>query len=91
MFLLYTGYYTGSIYNDGALKKYFIGESRRDDTVVAIKTHGPFHHRKEDYERVVVLLRNPRDSLLSEFHRKHSEGGNRHVGRAPASAFEKGK
>lgn len=85
-----TGYYTGSTYNDDALKKYLKGESRKDDSVVVIKTHQPFFRGEADFERAVVLLRNPRDSLLSEFHRQHSRGTS-HAGRAPASAFEKGK
>ena len=34
------GIHTGSVYHDGALRKRFNGEGRRDTSVIGIKTHG---------------------------------------------------
>ena len=33
------GYYTGSVYGDGSLRKIFSAEGRKDSKVLAIKIH----------------------------------------------------
>ena len=33
------GYYTGSVYGDGSLRKIFPAEGRKDNTVLVIKIH----------------------------------------------------
>jgi len=75
-----TGIYTGSIYNDlSLLEKGFTGEYHRDGSVIAIKTHvGPFNNKNHvNFERAVVIYRDPQHSILAEANRRHSQS---HVG-----------
>merc|ERR1719362_1825564 len=85
-----SGYATGCIYNDGALKKGdFPGEGLVDKRVIAIKTHRASDETRPDlpkkYDRVVLLIRNPMDTMLAEFNRRKSE--HNHTGIAPLSEF----
>ena len=77
-----TGICTGSVYCDGALRSGgFVGESIRDGSVIAIKTHMPgIHWRNKSqvqcnergnacYGSAIFLIRNPFDSLVAERHR----------------------
>ncbi|XP_070185073.1 WSCD family member GA21586-like [Littorina saxatilis] len=74
-----TGIYTGSVYNDKQLiRGGFLGESVRDGTVVAIKTH--LVEKDHPYERAILIIRNPYDAMFAEFNRR---GSNNHVGVAP--------
>ena len=66
-----TGILTGSVYNDLTLKKNgFPGEHVRNRSVILIKTHDALPGSAHAYERAVLLLRNPYDSILAEFNRQ---------------------
>ena len=74
-----SGIYTGSVYNDPTLKKHgFPAEHKMDKTVVAIKTHS--ENSKKDhlkYERAIIIMRYPYESLLAEFNRQKGHGQTR--------------
>ena len=71
-----TGVWTGSVYNDGTLKKSsphaFQGEHYQEN-VVAIKTHGPFrkqnniHKKLPKIQRAILIIRNPFTAIPSCF------------------------
>ena len=91
-----TGIYTGSIYCDTALKKYFPGEYVVSGNVVAVKTHIPNTHHiptplkgslnRELYDKAILLVRNPFDALVSEANRRWSSKNN-HLGLATEATF----
>ena len=67
-----TGILTGSVYNSGTLKTSgFPGEGTRDGTVLVIKTHRP-PQKDGKYDKCVMIYRNPKDAVLAEYKRKHS-------------------
>lgn len=84
----FTGYYTGSIYNDNKL---YVGgfKGEKEDwhggRVVAIKAHS----FKEDrgLEDAILLIRNPYDAILAEFNRNKG-GGDHHTGVATNDDFQ---
>lgn len=72
---LTTGFLTGSIYNDKSLSNpgknnvyAFVGENRQE-SVIAVKTHGPWrnHNVLPTALHSVLLLRNPFDAIASYF------------------------
>ena len=78
----FTGVLTGSIYNDPVLKKKLRGEGIHNGSVSVVKTHGLsdnkqlFHFDPEfkvSYDKAVVLIRNPRDGIISEVNRRYTE------------------
>ena len=94
-----TGYYTGSIYCDSALKAVFPGESVASGNVVAVKTHHSDSRDlpkdiqlatgQEKYHKAVVLVRNPFDALISEANRRWNskQSRNAHIGLANEASF----
>ena len=52
-FDMISGVYTGSVYSDGALKKQFPGEGKKDGSVIAIKIH---ETNKIDNGKVLFFL-----------------------------------
>lgn len=76
----YTGVFTGSIYCDSILKSVYPGEHVVSNNVLVVKTHHadttslpPDVQQtfgKRDYDKAIVLLRNPFDALLSEGNRR---------------------
>jgi len=80
-----TGFYTGSSFNDGTLKKSLKGEgigANRHELVIAIKSHniqdGPMEAvmyskmRKVKHSKCVIVIRNPFDTFMAEFARMNS-------------------
>lgn len=64
------GYYTGSIYSEPALYKYFKGEMTADVSTIAIKTHSPANEEKyRGYRRAVVIIREPGEAVMAETNR----------------------
>ena len=94
-----TGVFTGSIYCDSVLKVTFPGESVASGNVVVVKTHHAdtrelpkdvqLETGKSNYDRAVVLVRNPFDALVSEANRRWNSDRlvNSHVGLAEEAAF----
>jgi hypothetical protein len=88
----FTGYLTGAIYNDANLRKNgFPGENVYDGSVIAIKTHnqvfrgGNSHPTKpRKFDRVILLIRDPFDRLVSEWNRENSGS---HTGSASLKSF----
>ena len=73
LFLHILGIYTGSIYHDSTLRKRgFPGEGTKGTSVVVTKTHEGLCTRKGHplYERAILVIRNPYDSMIAEFNRK---------------------
>lgn len=68
-----SGILTGSVYGDGHMKKAFIGE-RYTENVIAIKTHEMYGKMNIKYDKVILLIRDPFDSILALFNldRTHS-------------------
>lgn len=94
-----TGYFSGSIYCDGVLKKDFLGEAVASGNVVVIKTHHAdartlpkdvqISTGRERYHKAIVLVRNPYDALVSEANRRWNSNRsvNSHVGVAVETSF----
>ena len=94
-----TGIYTGSIYCDSSLKSVFPGESIVSGNVVAVKTHNADKRElpvdtqlamgKRFYDKVVLLVRNPFDALVSEANRRWNSkySIDQHLGLADETAF----
>ena len=77
---------TGSVYKDGVLMKNgFPAENVQDGSVIVVKTHewGPEHIDK--FDKAILLVRDPFDSLKSEFNRQY--GG--HTGHASPDKFRR--
>ena len=78
----FTGILTGSIYNDAVLKSKLSGEGIHNGSVSVVKTHGLsdnkklFHFDPEfsvSYNKAVILIRNPKDAIISEVNRRYTE------------------
>ena len=94
-----TGVFTGSIYCDQVLKTVFPGEYVVSGSVVAVKTHLMDSRElpedvqlvtgKKNFDKAVVVVRNPFDALVSEANRQWSSRKevDSHVGVAPERAF----
>ena len=94
-----TGIYTGSIYCDRTLKSVFRGESVVSGNVVAVKTHHADSRElpvdtqlatgKQFYDKVILLVRNPFDALVSEANRRWNSqySVDQHLGLADETAF----
>lgn len=70
IFLCCLGFYSGSQYDDPALRQKFPGEGRVDDSVVVIKTHWPLYENSPNainYERIILVFRNPEDAIRSSY------------------------
>jgi len=90
----FTGYFTGAVYNDANLRKNgFPGEGIYDGSVIAIKTHlkdfrgGNKQNQKQvpkKFDRVILLIRDPFDRLVSEWNRENSGS---HTGSASLKSF----
>ena len=96
------GIYTGSIYCDPDLKAIYPGEKVASGSVLVVKTHRYTTRElptdvqiamgKKEYDRAILLIRNPYNSLLSEANRKWNTDTSvsNHVGLA-SDAFLSGK
>ncbi|KPI93166.1 WSCD family member AGAP003962 [Papilio xuthus] len=61
-----TGIVTGSVYMDYNLRKHgFPAENISDGSVLVVKTHQYAPSNLEQFESAVLLIRNPRDAILS--------------------------
>ena len=72
-FIYLTGYHTGSVYYDLALKRNgFPGEYRMDGSVIVIKTHlmGDAMRKMRQFDQAVIVIRNPLDSMKAEWNRR---------------------
>uniref|UniRef100_A0A8D8YQ98 WSCD family member AAEL009094 n=1 Tax=Cacopsylla melanoneura TaxID=428564 RepID=A0A8D8YQ98_9HEMI len=79
-----TGIHTGSVYMDyGLFKNGFPGEMITNASVSVVKTHewGPFTRSK--FDKAVLLIRSPGDSIVAEFNRR--SGG--HIGFASVDRY----
>ena len=66
---------TGSSYNEIYLQTHgFPAGHTVDGTVVAVKTHRCGAATIARFDRAILLVRNPFDSLVAEFNRKHGGG-----------------
>ncbi|XP_033743206.1 WSCD family member AGAP003962-like [Pecten maximus] len=66
-----TGVSTGSIYGDALLQRNgFKDESKcvKSDTCLVVKTHEWKTDYQSYYDRAILILRHPRDSVVSSFH-----------------------
>ncbi|XP_076369242.1 WSCD family member CG9164-like [Tachypleus tridentatus] len=83
-----TGYLTGSIYKDFSLMKNgFPAESINNGSVIFVKTHEWGAPVRQQYQKAVLVVRDPYDALLAEFNRR--AGG--HLGHASRDRFTKDK
>jgi len=81
-----SGILTGSIYRDFALlKNGFPAENVANGSVLAVKTHEFGPTARQDFEKAVLLVRDPFSSVLAEFNRR--SGG--HIGHASRDKFRK--
>ncbi len=93
LFYICVGFFTGSLYNDPALKGAFKGEAVMDGRVVAVKTHMPAivdGLPRDFYKRAIVVTRNPLDAILAQFNRLNSANKD-HVGFATDALYEAGE
>ena len=78
------------MYNDRSLKDHgFPGESRTDGSVIAIKTHlmgGDATSDMKHYDQAVIIMRNPLDTIKSEWNRQKTQS---HVKRVNDTAYER--
>merc|ERR1712126_185666 len=82
------GVSTGSVYKDVALlKNGFPAESVVNGSVIAVKTHEWGPHTREQFDKAILLVRDPFDSILAEFNRR--SGG--HIGHASLEKFNRDK
>ena len=58
--------------------KGFLGEGKRNGTVVVIKTHGADPGQLKRYKRAILIYREPKESVLAEYNRRRAG----HVGAA---------
>lgn len=69
-----TGFLTGSIYSEAGIVKSLKGELENpaDNNTIAVKAHslGSFIKKKLQIAGCVVILRNPKDAILSDFTRR---------------------
>lgn len=94
-----TGIYSGAVYCDPSLKAMFPGEGIVSGSVIVVKTHQSDSTKlpvavqvatgKESFDKVILLVRDPFDALVSEANRRWNERPslNRHVGLASESDF----
>ena len=83
-----TGVYTGSVYKDMALlKNGFPAESVVNGSVIAVKTHEWGPDTRNIFNKAIILVRDPFDSILAEFNRR--SGG--HTGHASQEKFSREK
>lgn len=79
-----TGVWTGSVYNDKILAKNgFIAEHVTNSSVIFIKTHKYQNYKMKGFDRIVLVVRDPAEAILSEFHRRSSG----HTGHASIDLF----
>ena len=94
-FFVYPGYYTGSVFNDHQLKNNgFPGEGLRSGKVIAIKTHYYGSECSPKYDKVILLMRHPVETILSDFNGQASSNrtNNYHTRKAHPALFNtKGK
>ena len=96
-----TGVYTGSIYCDPGLKITYPGEYVVSGNVLVVKTHHADTTKlppdiqqalsKQEYDKAIILVRNPYNALLSEGNRRWAgmmqPSLDQHVGVASEQAF----
>jgi hypothetical protein len=94
-----TGIYTGSIYCDTTLKAVFSGEHISSGNVLVVKTHHPdatslptdmkIALGQESFDKAIILVRDPFDSLISEANRRWNDNikAEKHLGLAKESLF----
>ena len=69
--ILFSGYYTGAVYNDLGLKrKGFPGENICDGSVIVIKTHLTGDKHRAQFSKAVIVMRSPYDCLKAEYNRR---------------------
>ena len=82
----YLGVLTGSVYRDYALlKNGFPAESISNGSVIAVKTHEYGSQALKDFDKAILLVRDPFSSVLAEFNRRW--GG--HIGHANSAKFRR--
>lgn len=87
-FYCISGIFTGSVYNDARLKRSgFPGESVTNGSVVVVKTHTSKPDRIKIFDRVVLIVRDPYEAILSFFNFRQTPG---HVGKATPEDFDTG-
>ncbi|BFZ18265.1 hypothetical protein BsWGS_21304 [Bradybaena similaris] len=81
-----TGILTGSEYNDTQLfEDAFPAEGNTSTSTILVKTHGSDYRTRQRYSRVILLVRHPKDAILSEFNLFLGGG---HYSVAPEEAYE---
>ncbi|XP_013402580.1 WSC domain-containing protein 2 [Lingula anatina] len=82
-----TGIVTGSEYLDMGLSSAgMIGEGYNGSNAIMIKTHEFGADKRKGFDKAVLIIRNPYDAMMSEFHRR--QGG--HLGHAKSKHFTDG-
>ena len=70
-----TGYHTGSVYIDHNLRSHGFLEYIFNSSLIAIKTHetygtiNKYFTKSIDYKKCILIVRNPRDTLVAEINR----------------------
>lgn len=86
----FTGYYTGSIYDDKKLYQGgFKGETEnwKEGRVIAVKSHS--YREDRGLGDAILLIRNPFDAILAEFNRQRGlKSGDHHTGVATNDDFQ---
>ncbi|XP_059622700.1 WSCD family member AGAP003962 [Phlebotomus argentipes] len=83
-----TGILTGSVYKDyGLMKSGFPAESVRNSSVLVVKTHEHGPKVWQNFDRAILLVRDPQKAILAEFNRQ--SGG--HVGFASPDRYKRTK
>ena len=83
----FSGYFTGSIYPGSILKdEGFPAEGVTSGKVVAIKTHEYGFKCEPKFEKAILLVRHPAETILSELNRQAS--GLNHTGKAGPLIFK---
>ena len=89
-----TGIYTGALKDCDLsyINKGMIGEGVYTDNVIAVKTHFPYHENFMVTHKIIYIIRNPFDAILSEWNRKQSISRNQltaHISTAEREYFSK--
>ena len=64
---MFSGIFTGSVYSDVTLKRAGMAEGSQEG-VITVKTHKKFT-ADEHWDKVVLILRDPVDTVVAEFNR----------------------
>ncbi|KAI0211975.1 Sulfotransfer_1 domain-containing protein [Lamellibrachia satsuma] len=82
-----TRIYTGSVDQDRQLKrKDFLAQHVSNGSVIVVQTSDDMGTGGDLYGKAILLVRDPEDTLVADFHRTRSEGKS-HVGVVPVKSF----